>query len=240
MSLFLQQSLMTILITTTSSEFISCGNGECGPCSNDAPLCNLNCYGQSCSSFQCPSNIPCSIFCDTNYDPSSTACQQAIFYGQSSSLLNIYCNSEESCIDTKIHCPMNGDCNIDCSSNAINDTNTCSNLELICGTGSCQIDCTGGDKCNNIKVNTSLATSFLCIGSYYDCYAAPAPFTANDKIIIQTQDNNNLIFDLMTDIVLIGLLAVLIGLCLCFLYYMKRKHKAERKKQIEDLITKQS
>ena len=293
MALFIRQpssficSILLSLIISTRSNLIDC-NADCGPCSKDSSFCILDCEGQSCSSLQCNPDIPCIIQCDTEDDPSSTSCSEANISGQSSSSLNLYCKSESSCTNAIIHCPVNGDCDIDCTSPHLNDTNTCSKLHLICGSGLCQIDCSGGSKCDNITVNTSSASSFECIGNNNDCQAAPAPFiftstsspdpttsttaqptsdsnkdtpspilvvtnpattTAASPTNISSQIMEEMGDDvtakkefvaLMTDMALIGLLTVLIALCLCFLYYMKRKSQAERKREIEDMINKQS
>eukprot|EP01084_Bolivina_argentea_P122850 217709_1 len=125
-----------------------------------------------------------------DYKASESNCQDMAINAQSSESLQINCNGYHGCKKMQIICGNN--CTINCNEN---HGHVCDGVHVTCGTGDCEINCSGFNKCPGIVINTEKATRFRCIGSENDCTAAPAPFIRNTTsypATVQTFDSTSI------------------------------------------------
>ena len=158
--------IINIIVNIIDGEIRFCSsNGSC-ICSNDE-LCNLKCTGKDMckdSHLECRIGFPCIIECDSNKE--ENACEGAIIDASMATDVYLLCTDTQSCLNTRITCGS-GRCDVLCSGSGFNG-NSCNGLMLNCAPNFCTITCEKGEMpdstCANAKINTNIFTKG------FECY----------------------------------------------------------------------
>lgn len=166
----------------------------CGPCQLSEKCILSCYGDQKCKGsdgiLKCKDNESCGIICDGGNIDGSSACEDISIdakrannvtmrctqYGDCKStnlvsgtnMLIIDCINYGSCRDMIINASLSTTVIINCYNNNINTIDSsdpiCSNLEIICGTRSCIINCIN-NQCLDIMIDISFSSHFQCIES---------------------------------------------------------------------------
>eukprot|EP01083_Nonionella_stella_P064140 166915_1 len=105
---------------------------------------------------------PCSVVCDGT----NVICGNATIDGSHQTSLTVQCNQTDSCQDTRIHCPNNGECNLQCL-----NTRSCENVVFVPQRlSSLNVECgppsTSSASCVNLTIHMMVtkALNLACIG----------------------------------------------------------------------------
>jgi hypothetical protein len=123
---------------------MECSGGVCrgdGDCCGDRPVapgggCPAVCNG-GCDSGVC--HVVCGSF---------EACRDQTIDCPPGFACDIDCSGERGCQKSAINCPDDYPCSVTCA----DVTQSCRDLRLFCGSGVCELQCNGEDRCDNANI----------------------------------------------------------------------------------------
>ncbi len=122
-------------------------------------LCFSSLHTNGDSSVHCddtPSAGTCSIECIGD------DCSGGDIHCLPDSACSISCSSDEACKQSTIHANGATDVSVVCADDTADSGESCSELHIDCGSGSCSIAC---GHCDGVTADTSTATQFQCSGA---------------------------------------------------------------------------